>query len=242
MGDNNFLLWLLEAKCYNTFVVEENFFDEMCIKFFISKLLGLVIIFGALIIKVPQIINIITMHSAKGLDINSTYFELFSLGIVVAYNVQKGYNFSTYGETTFVFAQNLILVYLILYYNNKLRIFPIALVGFLGLTGLLGFVFPVWVSDLTFTYTNAPLTIISRLPQIYTNYVNRSTGALSGVTYFMQFAGAIARIFTTLHQTGDLVSLLGYSVAAFLNGVIFSQILIFGNRPIIEEKDIKKDI
>jgi len=233
---NDWLHWLLEEKCYNTFIVENNFFDELCIKLFISKLLGLVIILGAMIIKVPQIINIITMNSAKGLDINSTYFELFSLGIVIAYNVQKGYHFSTYGEAVFVFAQNLILVYLILYYNKKVHIFPIPLVGFLGITGALAFALPMWVSELTFTYTNAPLTVISRLPQIYTNYKNRSTGALSGITYFLQFAGAIARVFTTLHQTGDVISLIGYSVAAFLNGVIFSQILIFGNSPIPDEK------
>jgi len=210
-------------------VVQHEFFDEICLKLLLSKLLGIVIIFGALIIKVPQIYNIISLKSAKGLEINSTYFELFSLGIFIAYNVQKRYDFSTYGEAVFVFIQNLILVYLILYYHNKIDRFPIAFAVFLGLTGALGFVFPIWVIEFVFTYTNAPITIISRLPQIYKNFVHKSTGALSRETYFMQFVGALARIYTTVQQTGDVVSLTGYSVAAVCNGIIFVQILIYRN-------------
>ena len=45
---------------------------------------------------------------------------------------------------------------------------------------------------------NIAVIIFSRVPQIISNFRNSSTGALSLITTFLQFAGSVARVFTTL--------------------------------------------
>jgi len=217
----------LGEKCFTTMIENEQFLDPDCVKLVISKLLGICIILGALIVKVPQIITILVENSAKGLAITSTYLELFAYTIIIAYNFQKGYDFSTYGEVIFIFIQNIILLYLITYYQNRENLFqfyPISL-GFIVFLVCLGYVLPEKISELAFVYTNTPVIILSRLPQIYENFTRGNTGALSLITYFLQFAGSLARVFTTLQQTGDIVSLIGYATASMLNGIIFFQIL-----------------
>ena len=42
------------------------------------------------------------------------------------------------------------------------------------------------------------LTIATRLPQIYTNFSNGHTGVAAGLTWFLNLAGALARVFTTM--------------------------------------------
>jgi len=219
----------LGDQCYQTIVIDQDYFHEECFSIVLSKLIGVCIILGAMVIKVPQILNIITQKSAAGLAITSTYLELFAISGIISYNVQKGYEFETYGEVVFDFTQNIILVYLIMYYQSKPNALPAIFYpvagGFIALVVLLGFVLPGIIIDYVFLYTNTPILILSRFPQIYENYKNGDTGALSATTFFMQCAGSLARVFTTLQQTGDLIALVGYSTAAFLNGVIFFQII-----------------
>ena len=46
--------------------------------------------------------------------------------------------------------------------------------------------------------------------QIITNFKNGHTGQLSAVTSFLLSLGAIARIFTSIQETGDQVIILTY--------------------------------
>lgn len=42
-----------------------------------------------------------------------------------------------------------------------------------------------------------PVTLLSRIPQIMSNYQSKSTGQLSALTIFLYFFGSMARVFTT---------------------------------------------
>ena len=46
---------------------------------------------------------------------------------------------------------------------------------------------------------------MSRLPQIYTNFRNKSTGQLAFFTFFLGFAGSAARLATVLVETDDFL-------------------------------------
>ena len=50
---------------------------------------------------------------------------------------------------------------------------------------------------------NIPLTVISRGIQIVTNFGNKSAGQLSGITFFLSFAGCASRIMTSLVDAKD---------------------------------------
>ena len=53
------------------------------------------------------------------------------------------------------------------------------------------------------------------------------TGQLSVITALMQFAGSMARIFTTLKEVNDALILISNCVACILNGILVLQIGIY---------------
>ena len=59
------------------------------------------------------------------------------------------------------------------------------------------------------------------------NHASKSTGTLSVITFFLQFAGGAARIFTTLHETGDMSMVAGQAVGMSLSGIVLLQIAMY---------------
>ena len=65
--------------------------------------------------------------------------------------------------------------------------------------------------------------------QAKANFGNGHTGQLSAITVFLLFLGSIARIFTTIQETGDAVMTWSYIVSSIANGMIASQVLWYWN-------------
>lgn len=65
--------------------------------------------------------------------------------------------------------------------------------------------------------------------QAHTNYSNGSTGQLSAVTGFMLFFGSLARIFTSIQETGDMTMIIMYICSTTANAVIVAQLLYYWN-------------
>lgn len=80
---------------------------------------------------------------------------------------------------------------------------------------------------------NIPILLIGKLSQAVTNYRNGSTGQLSAATCFMLLAGSLARIFTSIQETGDNMMIIIYCASSFANGVIVAQLLYYWNKPIV---------
>ena len=70
-------------------------------------------------------------------------------------------------------------------------------------------------------------TNVGRVPQIYNNFVNGHTGPLSFVTTFLTFAGAAARVFTTMQEVNDPFLLLGFVVSVGVNLTVMIQIITY---------------
>lgn len=87
---------------------------------------------------------------------------------------------------------------------------------------------------------NVPAVIISRLLQAATNYSNGHTGQLSAVTVALLFFGSLARIFTSVQETGDPLMALTYVVSSTCNGLIFAQLLYYWNVSSAADKKKKK--
>ena len=73
--------------------------------------------------------------------------------------------------------------------------------------------------------------------QALTNYKNQSTGQLSATTLMMQFGGCVARVFTSVQETGDTLLILTYVAATVLNGIILCQLFYYANL----KEDKKRD-
>ncbi len=64
---------------------------------------------------------------------------------------------------------------------------------------------------------------------MYAIYSNGSTGQLSLITSYLNWSGAAARIFTTMQETQDPITLLIFSISFTLNTIIMIQFVVYWN-------------
>jgi mannose-P-dolichol utilization defect protein 1 len=82
----------------------------MDINVLIAKVLGYLILCGSVLLKAPQIYNILQSQTVDGLSATSLYLELPTTITTMVYNIQKNNPFSSYGETALIAGQNIIIV------------------------------------------------------------------------------------------------------------------------------------
>jgi mannose-P-dolichol utilization defect protein 1 len=224
---------LIKEECFDKFLVDYDFFNADCLKYSLSKGLGLGIIAGSVLVKVPQILKILRGQSAVGITFISVVLELFAITSNLAYSYQNGYPFSAWGEASFLAVQTAAVAALVLFYNFTSALLALSfLIGYsavvYGLTSELTPIDVLW----SMQAANVPLIIVSKMIQAVANYRNQSTGQLSAVTIFLLFFGAVARIFTSIQETGDMIVVYTYCAATFANGLIAFQVLWYWNSKI----------
>nr|CCA24511.1 mannosePdolichol utilization defect 1 protein putati [Albugo laibachii Nc14] len=228
--ESDFMLTMLTPECYTTILLERNFLHIGCLKLLVSKLLGFAIIGGSLILKLPQIVKILAARDVTGLTPASFYLEVILYLSGTIYNILREYPISTWGENLVILVQNLILVLLIFTFHVP-RISISMRSALSVLFGVLASGMYNLPSEYQWILPSAaiPITIFARAPQVYTNYKHGHTGQLAFLTLLLNFGGSVARLFTTLQETGDLLQLTGYSVAICLNGILVVQVFLYWN-------------
>nr|XP_053646966.1 mannose-P-dolichol utilization defect 1 protein homolog [Cherax quadricarinatus] len=197
---------------------------------------GPAIVGGAFFGEMPQIVKIIAAKSGEGISITGTVLELTAILVNVAYNFVNGYPFSSYGDGVFLLIQTAIIGALVYHYGGSTGSAIAFFATVTILTGLLssGFVALkiLWILQAC----NIPVVFAGKMIQALANYRNSSTGQLSAITVAMLFLGSMARIFTSIQETGDQIIILTYCVATFANGVIMAQLLYYWNVPVKTKK------
>lgn len=171
---------IIGETCYKSLLLDVNIEDADCIKFAVSKALGIGIIAASSIVKVPQILKLLNSKSAEGVSFLSYLLETASYIISLAYNFRNGFPFSTYGETALIVGQNVIISVLVLNYSGRASL---AAVFVAALAGTVATLFAENVVDAqTLSYLQAGagvLSVASKLPQILTIFQQGGTGQLS---------------------------------------------------------------
>ena len=116
----------------------------------------------------------------------------------------NGNDFVTYGEQLVVLTQNILIVALFWYYlpttekPSILFMLSVATTIFGSGFGLLYGLPPMlwWILPICSSVFN----IMSRIPQIATNFANKHTGRLSVITWFLQVGGSLEGFFTNLQE------------------------------------------
>lgn len=201
--------------------------------------MGYAIVAGSLMVKLPQIIKIVSNRSASGINILSVFLELLAITLNLSYSFVKQFPFSAWGDSLFLAVQTAAIAALVLNYNSsRANVFSFV-VMYLGVCyGLMGG--PTSVDALwSLQALNIPIIIAGKMSQAFTNYSNGSTGQLSAVTVFMLFFGSLARIFTSVQETGDQLIIFTYLLATLLNGVIVSQLLYYWNVGAVKKPAVK---
>ncbi|KAL1918949.1 uncharacterized protein VTP21DRAFT_2330 [Calcarisporiella thermophila] len=225
---------LITEPCYVSLVERLNLQDTPCLKLAISKGLSVGMVLGGAIVKIPQIITILRHRSAQGLSLPAYYLETLACAITLFYNLNARHPFTTFGEVAFLTVQNAIITLMILYYSQRRGLIAATVVGMLAIVQGLRTMPSAGLAS--FQAATIPLNLMSRVPQIYANYQNGSTGHLSAFAVFNYFCGSVARVFTTATELDDPLLLLGNALAAVFNGIIALQMIYYWNTPVKKEE------
>lgn len=184
--------------------------------------------------------KILDHKSVRGLSVVAFELEVVGYTISLAYCLHKELPFSAFGEIAFLLIQALILVACIYYFSRPLSVttWVRAILYF----ALAPTVFSGKIDSLVFEalYASKHLIFLSaRLPQIWKNFRNKSTGQLSFLTCFMNLGGSMARVFTTIQENAPFSMLMGIFLAVSTNGIIMTQILMYRTEGKEEEKQVK---
>lgn len=214
---------------------------QRTVHFLISNCLSYGIVFGAAVLKVPQIVNVARSNSAEGISLVSNYVELLSYVISTSWGVVQGLDFRDFGENSLIFVQLIVLVVMVARLQGQTPAAVAVIAAELGAFYVMcQGVVPRGVHEYLLS-GQILLNISSRVPQIILNHRSGGTGQLSFLTFFLAFGGGLARVLTTAVNVpwakGKAVMLAQFSVAASLNLIIIAQILYYGYKA--RKADIK---
>lgn len=152
--------------------------------------------------------------------------DLVAITCHISYSFVKGFPFSAWGDGTFLAIQTAAIAALVLYFDSQRA----KSVLFLSVYSALCYVLMGGITPLDVLWSaqalNVPIIVVGKSIQAYTNFKNKSTGQLSAATCFMLFAGSIARIFTSIQETGDFMMILTYCVSTTANAVIGNYLFV----------------
>ena len=171
---------LLGTDCYKALVLDIDLSSTECLKLATSKVLGVGIIAGSSVVKVPQILKLLNSQSASGVSFLSYFLETAAFIVTLSYSARNGFPFSTYGETALIAVQNLAICLLVLKFQGR------AVAGGVLLASLLGAGWALQNDSLVdmemLGYAQAAagvLGVASKAPQIWTIWSEGGTGQLS---------------------------------------------------------------
>ncbi|KAJ9559991.1 hypothetical protein OSB04_005151 [Centaurea solstitialis] len=202
----------MDFSCVFGSLSNGKFPEKDCLLPLISKLLGYAIVAASTTVKLPQIMKIIQHKSVRGLSVVAFEMEVVGYTIALAYCLHNGLPFSAYGELAFLLLQGIAACSLFcnLSYNLGATIYyfsqPVGnstWIRALLYCGLAPTILAGKIDPLLFEALYASqhaIFFFARVPQIWKNVKNKSTGELSFITSFMNCLGSVVRVFTSLQE------------------------------------------
>ncbi|KAI1326974.1 mannose-P-dolichol utilization defect 1 protein [Xylariaceae sp. FL0255] len=233
---------IIGETCYKTLVLQLDPTHADCLKYAVSKGLGIGIIGASSIVKVPQILKLTQSKSADGISFLSYLLETSSFLITLAYNIRNGFPFSTFGETALILGQNVVITVLVLHYSGRASMAAL-FVAVLATSIVTLFSNVLDMQTLGYLQAGAGvLGVASKVPQIAAIVQEGGTGQLSAFTVFNYLAGSLSRIFTTLQEVDDKLILYGFVAGFALNCVLAAQMVYYWNAPSAKAKGKRKAV
>ncbi|CAB3398322.1 unnamed protein product [Caenorhabditis bovis] len=226
---NNAIESLFPGDCFEELLIKFNFLHPTCPKAVLSRGLGYAITLGSILLFVPQILKIQKARSAEGISLLSQLLALIGALGTGAYSYRSGFVFSQWGDAFFVSIQLVIILIQIFLFSGAYLTAGsfLAIVGAI-VYGVVSKLIPM-SALIALQGATIPIVIVSKTLQCWQNYNAQSTGQLSLISVFLQFAGTVARVFTSVQDTGDQLLIVSFASAAILNGLIFAQFFIYWN-------------
>lgn len=219
---------LFDKKCCIKLIQDFEFQDSECLKLITTKALGYGIVVGASAVKLPQVLKIINAKSGAGITIFGVLLELLAISFNACYSFRNNFPFSAWGEAIFLALETAVIAFLILWFDGAkgkattFLMFYTAMIMTLTHPTIVSKHMMWWLQS-----TVLPLAVTGKAFQAIKNYKAQHTGQLSAITAWAILAGSIVRIFTTIRETGDLLTAVTFGFAAVANATLALQVLIY---------------
>ncbi|KAL1130799.1 hypothetical protein AAG570_012040 [Ranatra chinensis] len=193
----------------------------MAVLHVISDILSVVTISMCLFLKVPQIVNINRLNSAKGMNVYSLALELVSYTTTACYNYVNDYSILSYLEYPIIIAQEYVLIYLVLFYEGLIGGTTMALfsVYFTVTAGLVMGVIPGTVLLYAMPLCT-PISLSSKAIQLWEILRKQNADSISVSTWVISAATNLSRIYTVLLDSADGLLLTNFGLSTIMSGSI----------------------
>ncbi|XP_050301073.1 solute carrier family 66 member 3 [Anthonomus grandis grandis] len=197
-----------------------------------ADFLSIITISICFILKVPQILKLLQMKTARGINLIGLLMELTSYTIMMSYNYRSGYSLLSYLEYPIIWIQELILIFLVLKYKNYLNFYALfgsgvyfSIAGglILGVVpkGLLAFLVPLCT----------PIGASSKVVQLVEILKTGNAQSVSILTWFISAFTNFTRVFTITVESADLTLLLNFIINTFLSTSVMVAAIFYKDPP-----------
>eukprot|EP00947_MAST-08B_sp_MAST-8B-sp1_P001295 g1295.t1 len=205
-----------------------------------GDVLGWCVIGGAVVYKLPQILQIWRSRSADGVVLAATSQDLLVYVFTFAYSLAKGHTFNLYGENFFQGTGTLGVILLQLRFSygfSKAKLVAVFSAVALA-TAALARAPQLLGPQLGTRALNAARVstiffgLSAKVPQIWSNYDRGDVGQLSLTSSGLNALGSWVRIYTSLKSQAlrnDWRVMGGAALSLVLNSVVVGQILRYGS-------------
>ncbi|XP_072748906.1 solute carrier family 66 member 3 [Anoplolepis gracilipes] len=201
-----------------------------------ADLLSLITIGMCFVLKVPQILKLISVKSADGISTLGLFLELTSYTVMTSYNYANGYSLLSYLEYPIILLQEYILIFLVMKYLNMINIWSlICAIVYFALSGclLLEIVPKIILSFLTPMCT--PISASSKVVQLLAILRARNAESVSPLTWFISAFTNLTRVFTIWMDSADLLLLGNFIISVLLSSSIMFSALYYRNYPLKQD-------
>ncbi|XP_026476103.1 PQ-loop repeat-containing protein 3-like, partial [Ctenocephalides felis] len=201
---------------------------EKSFAYIISDILSFITIAICFILKVPQIKTLHEKKSARGINLYGLMLELSSYTIMFSYNFVNRYALLSYLEYPIILIQQLILIYLVLLYNNLIsKNTLIFVVGYLILASVLAFdMLPRTVLGILVPMCT-PIGASSKIVQLFEILRTKDSESVSVLTWFISAFTNLTRIYTIYMDSADFTLLGNFIISTVLSTSVMFAALFY---------------
>ncbi|XP_063239519.1 solute carrier family 66 member 3 [Bacillus rossius redtenbacheri] len=189
----------------------------------ISDVLSVITIALCFILKIPQILNIIKLKSAKGISLKALLLELSSYTVMTCYNYTNGYALLTYMEYPVIISQQAVLILLVSRHSGLLggRCAVLCALYLAVTCCFLSGVLPKAVlAGLVPLCT--PVSAFSKVMQLYEIVSSKNAESVSLLTWFLSAFTNLTRIYTIYLDSADPMLLTNFSISVALSSSVLA--------------------
>ncbi|XP_024877287.1 PQ-loop repeat-containing protein 3 [Temnothorax curvispinosus] len=201
-----------------------------------ADLLSLITIGMCFVLKIPQILKLISVKSADEMSTLGLFLELTSYTVMTSYNYTNGYSLLSYLEYPIILAQEYILIFFVLKYLNRINMWSFlgAIVYFtLSSCLLLGIVPKIVLTLLAPMCT--PISASSKVVQLLAILRAKNAESVSPLTWFISAFTNLTRVFTIWMDSADILLLGNFIISVLLSSSIMFSALYYRSHPLKQD-------